>query len=231
MAAALHRTPIVYDDDWLRGIEVFFELYDTSTRTTINIRSAYGPASLDTNRLRIGAKGRGECCETVSAAQLSTPGAHYDSMLDAFNGGGTDLNVNVLVKDTKTGRMACLYDWNVKDYLQATTVEPGAGIPAASNDVLEVEETEFSSLSHPRFYHPTDVDDDDDSPFSLGCRVGFYMEALAGQEDEDEADKRWQVVGSTQAAKQQPSHNYLEFDTHDATKIGRFIRTLLEYGD
>jgi hypothetical protein len=51
---ALCRTPLVQGDEWLRGIDVLFELYDASTNTDINIRSAYGPADLDEVRLRIG---------------------------------------------------------------------------------------------------------------------------------------------------------------------------------
>jgi hypothetical protein len=92
-------------------------------------------------------------------------------MLDAFNGGGTNLSIRVLVKDAKTGRMATLYRRGLGGYVVATSVDPGAGIPAASNDVLYVQ-TDFILISHPRFYHPTN-DDDDESPFSLGCSVGW----------------------------------------------------------
>jgi hypothetical protein len=36
---------------------------------------------------------------------------------------------------------------------------------------------------------------------------------------------------AAQAAKRQPSHYFLQLDTDHEAKIGRFIRTLLEYGD
>lgn len=82
------------------------------------------------------------------------------------------------------------------------------------------------SLSHHRFYHPND--DLDGSPFSLRCRLEFYLEALPGQEGKSEREKECRVVGSTEEAKQQLSHYFLEFDTDDDIKIGRFIRTVLE---
>jgi hypothetical protein len=211
------------EDDWMEGLELHFEVFDRMDR--LRMLSVSGPLAADVNEVRnftellipLGPRVevRGA---TFSVASRDPEHNRFEDIRDFFSRCHLpefpcSLCVRVMVRDTRTGRMALLWEEVKNAERDWAALDQGQGLP---DSICWVSVPALFTSTH---YLGTD----------MRGSISFHVCDEEGDEGEevDPREELWRLVGGEEGYEAHCSPITFILYTADAGKVGAVIRRML----